>query len=87
MRKKGVPEVIVRAIMSLYRGVKMKVKVGSELSGEFLVQVGLHQGYVLSLLLFTIVVDVIIVTENARKGLINEFLYACDLIYIKLWKI
>ena len=37
MRKKGLPEVIVRAVMSLYHGAKTKVRVGSELSQEFLV--------------------------------------------------
>ena len=37
----------------------------------------IDQGYVLSLLLFEIVVDV--VTENARVGLLKEVLYADDL--------
>ena len=46
---------------------------GSELSEEFLVQVGIHQGSVLSPLLFEIAVDVI--SENAREGLMNEILY------------
>ena len=36
-RKKGLPEVVVRRAMSLYRGAKTKVKVGLELSEEFLV--------------------------------------------------
>ena len=42
MRKKGSPEVIVIAMMSLYHGAKTKVRVVSELSEEFLVQIGLH---------------------------------------------
>ena len=54
MRKKGLPEV-----MSLYHGAKMRVRVGFELSEKFLVQVGVHQGSVLSPLLFAIAVDVI----------------------------
>ena len=37
MRKKGLPEVIIRAMMSLYHGAKTKVRVGPELSQEFLV--------------------------------------------------
>ena len=37
---------------------------------------GVHQGSALSPLLFAIVVDVI--TENARKIVVNEFLYADD---------
>ena len=42
MRKKSLPEVIVRAMMSLYHRTKTKVQVGSELSEEFLEQVGVH---------------------------------------------
>ena len=52
MRKKGLPEVIVRAVMSLYHGVKTKVRVGSELSEEFSTQVCVNQASVLSPLLF-----------------------------------
>ena len=78
MRKKGLPEIIVRAVMSLYHRVKTKVRLGSELSQEILVQVGVHQGSVLSPLLFAIAVDVI--SENPREGLMNEILYADDLV-------
>ena len=42
MRKKGIPEVMVRAVMSLYEGAKTKVRVGQELSEEFEVKVGVH---------------------------------------------
>ena len=56
----------------------MRVKVGSEFSEEFYVAVGVHQGSVLSPLLFAIVVDV--VTENAREGLMKEVLYAHDFV-------
>ena len=58
-RKKSSPEVIVRSVMSLYRGAKTKVSLGSELSQESLVQVDAHQGAVLSPLLFATVVDAI----------------------------
>ena len=78
MRKKGLSEVRVRAVMSLYDGAKTRVRVGSAYSEEFKVKVGAHQGSVLSPLLFAIVVDVI--TENARRGVINELLYADDLV-------
>ena len=78
MRKKDLPEVIVRAIMSLYDGAKTRVRVGSAYSKEFEVKVGVHQGSVLSPLLFAIVVNVI--TENARRGVVNELLYADDLV-------
>ena len=78
MRKKGLSKVIVRAVMSLYDGAKTRVRVGSAYSEEFEVKVGVHQGSVLSPLLFAIVVDVI--TENARRGVVNELLYADDLV-------
>ena len=65
MRKKGLSEVIVRAVMSLYDGAKTRVRVGSAYAEEFKVKVGVHQGSVLSPLLFAIVVDVI--TENERR--------------------
>ena len=80
MRKKGLPEVIVRAVMSLYHGAKTKFRVGSESPEEFSVQVGVHEGSLLSPLLFAIAVDII--SENAREGLMNEILYADDLVLI-----
>ena len=52
IRKKGLSEVIVRAVMSLYDGAKTRVRVGSAYSEEFEVKVGIHQGFVLSPLLF-----------------------------------
>ena len=55
--------------MSLYHGAKTKVQVGPELSEEFLVQVGVHQGSVLLPLFFAIAVDVI--SENEREVLMN----------------
>ena len=55
MRKKGLSEVIIRAVISLYDDAKTRVGVGSANSEEFQVKVGVHQGYVLSPLLFAIV--------------------------------
>ena len=78
MRKKGLSVVLVRAVMSLYDGAKTRVRVGSACSEEFKVKVGVHQGSVLSPLLFAIVVDVI--TEKARRNVVNELLYADDLV-------
>ena len=79
-RKKTLPEVLVKAVMSLYEGSRKKVRVGSGLSGEFGVRVGVHQGSVIPPLIFAIVVDA--VTEQARKGLLNEILYVDDLVLI-----
>ena len=64
IRKRGIPEVMVRAVMSLYEGARTRVRVGLELSDEFEVKVGVHQESVLLLLIFVIVVDV--VTESEK---------------------
>ena len=78
MRKRGIPEAMVRAVMSLYEGAKTRVRVGLELSQEFEVKVVVHQGSALSPLLFAIMVDMI--TESVRNGLMSEMLYADDLV-------
>ena len=66
MGKKGIPEVLVRSVMSLYEGAKTRVRVDTEWSEEFEVNVGMHQGSVLSPFLFTVVV-IDVVTEFARE--------------------
>ena len=47
-KKKGIPEVLVRSVMSLCEGAKTRVRVDSELLEEFEFNVGMHQGSVLS---------------------------------------
>ena len=42
MRKKGLSEVMVRAVISLYDNAKTRVRVGSAYSVEFEVKVGLY---------------------------------------------
>ena len=85
MKKKGLPEILVKAVLSLYEGAETKVRVGSSLSEEFSVKGGVHQGSVLSPLLFAMVIHE--VTENARKGWMKQILYADNLILMgKLWK-
>ena len=48
MRKKGIPEVLVRSVMSLYDGAKTRFRVDCELSEEFEVKVRMQQGSVMS---------------------------------------
>ena len=48
-----------RSVMNLYVGAKTSVRVDSELSWEFEIKVGMHQGSVLSPFCFVIVVDVV----------------------------
>ena len=43
-----------------------------------MVNVGIHQGYVLSPFLFSVLVDVVV--EFSKEGMLSESLYADDLI-------
>ena len=78
LRKKGVEEKLVQTVMRLYEGARTRVRVDSELSEPFAVKVGVHQGSVLSPLLFITVMDVL--SEGVRQGLLFELLYADDLV-------
>ena len=78
--KKGIPEALVTAVMSLYKGEKTKVKVGTHLVEGFEVDIRVHQGSVLSPLLFTIVIDVVM--NKIKEGVLQEILYADDIVLI-----
>ena len=80
---------------SLYANAKSRVRVDGAFSDEFPVQVGVHQGGVLSPLLFVIVLEAL--SREFRSGCPLEMLYADDLVVIsdtlddlllklKLWK-
>ena len=62
-RKKLIPEVLVRSVMSLHERAKTGVRVDSELSEEPKIKVWMRQGSVLSPFLLAVVEDV--VTELA----------------------
>ena len=64
--------------MRLYEGAKTSIRVDCELSGEFEVKVGMHQGHVLFHFIFVVVVDV--VHELSREGVFNELLYADEFV-------
>ena len=70
---------IVKAAISLNKGTTTKVRVGCIMSDRFSVKVRVHQGSLLSLLLFQIVMNVM--TKNARNGVLHEILYADYLIW------
>merc|ERR1712096_416390 len=78
LRKEGVDEGLVNAVMYTYCDAKTAVKVGSGLSDEFEVKVGVHQGSRLSPLLFVIVMQAI--SKHVADGLPWELLYADDLV-------
>ena len=77
LRRKGIPERMVAAIMALYVDSRTRVKTLAGISKELDILVGLHQGSVLSPLLFIIVVDVL--TREIRKGVPWELMFADDI--------
>ena len=80
LRKEGVSEWMIKAVMTTYYEAKTAVKVEQGLSDEFEVKVGVHQGSVLSPFLFITVMQA--VTKHAAEGLPWELLYADDLVLI-----
>ena len=77
LRRAGVLERIVNAVMALFDGSRTAVRTRVGDSRSFHVNVGVHQGSVLSPLLFTVVMDQI--SRDIRCGLPWELLYADDL--------
>ena len=69
---------LVRQVRSLCEGAMTGVSVDSELSEELEVEMGMHQGSVLSPFLFAVVVDVL--TKFTREGILSELLYADDFV-------
>jgi len=80
LRKLGVEEWIVRLVQSMYANARSQVRVGDGYSEEFEVKVGVHQGSVLSPLLFIIVLEAL--SREFRSGVPWEDLYADDLVII-----
>ena len=64
----------------MYCNAKSKVRVGSEYSDPIDVSVGVHQGSVLSPLLFIIVMEAL--SQEFRTGCPWELLYADDLVIV-----
>ena len=78
LRKLGVEEWIVRLVQGVYANARSHVRVGE--GEEFEVKVGVHQGSVLSPLLFIIVLEAL--SREFRSGVPWEDLYADDLVII-----
>ena len=73
----------MKAVIKMYKEVLSQVKVEGEDSKEFAVRVGIHQGSILSPLIFAVVMDVMmdVVTEEvAKEGC--ALIYADDLVLI-----
>ena len=78
MRKLGIEEWIVRFVQAMYNNTRSRVRINNTYSDEFGVKVGVHQGSVLSPLLFVIVLEAL--SCEFRTGTPWELLYADDLV-------
>ena len=77
MRKVGVEEWIIDIVKAMYSNSKSRVRVNGSYSDQFDVRVGVHQGSVLSPLLFIIVMEAI--SREFHTGCPWELLYADNL--------
>ena len=78
LRSLGVEEWAVRVIQGMYANARSKVRVNGQCSEEFNVGVGVHQGSVLSPLLFILVLEAL--SRELPTGVPWELIYADDLI-------
>ena len=70
----------MRLVQGMYANARSRVRVGEGYSEEFKVKVGVHQGSVLSPLLFNIVLEAL--SPEFRSGVRWEDLYTDDLVMI-----
>ena len=80
LRKRGVPEKLVRIVKMMYEGSRTTVLTKHGETGAFPVEVGLHQGSALSPFLFLVVIDTL--TRELRNNELWELLFADDLVII-----
>jgi len=77
LRARKVPETYVQMVQDMYRDVGTKVKCFSGVSDEFPIDVGVHQGSVLSPLLFILVLDYLL-EGKVTDPLVLQLLFADD---------
>ena len=80
LRRMYVEEWLVNAVMAMYEKARTVVRTKQGESRELEVTVGVHQGSVLSPLLFITVLEVM--TRDVREGMPWELLYADDLVLV-----
>ena len=80
LRQLGVEEWLVQTVMTMYERARTVVRTKQGYSTEFEVKVGVHQGSVLSPLLFVAMLEV--VTRGVKEGLPWELLYTDDLVLV-----
>ncbi|XP_060770545.1 uncharacterized protein LOC132881740 [Neoarius graeffei] len=80
IRRVSIPEWIIRTVQAMYMNAKSMVRINNSYSKEFKVKVGVHQGSVISPLLFVIVLEVL--SHDFSTGASWERLYADDLVIV-----
>ena len=81
LRRRGVPEKLVRIVEMMYEGASTRVQTKYGRTEAFNVEVGLHQGSALSPFLFLVVIDTI--TKELRdQHELWELLFADDLVIV-----
>ena len=80
LRKLGVEEWLIKTVQAMYTNPMSSVRVNSQYSPWFNVQVGVHQGSVLSPLLFVIVMEAL--SREFYTSCPWELLYADDLVLV-----
>ena len=80
LRKVGIPEWIVRVVQIMYQNTRSRVRIKNSYSDVFCVQVGLHQGSVLSPVLFTMVLEAL--SREFQTGCPRNLLYADNFVII-----
>ena len=78
LHRQRVPERLINSVMALYRETRSSVRAAGETSVDFGIEVGVHEGSVLSRLLFIVVMEE--ATKECRVGDPWELLYADDLV-------
>ena len=80
LRKVGLDEWIIQLIMAMYKNARSSVRINNKVGKDIPVNVGVHQGSVLSPLIFIVVLEAL--SREFRTGLPWEMLYADDLVLI-----
>ena len=82
LRSLGVEEWVIRVIQGMYANARSRVQVNGQYSEEFEVGVGVHQGSVLSPLLFILVLEALSREFRTGSHVPWELFYADDLVII-----
>ena len=81
LRWMGAPESEVRMVEAMYENTKGIVVVGSGMSNEFQVNIGLRQGSALSPLLFILLIE-LINRKISTTDALGKMMYADDIVIV-----